>query len=124
MQAYYQRCLSCNPLHVRALIHYGLLLCNSLQRYVSAKKLLVRALELQPDSKDAKLGTQFTCFTGAKVQILTQKTLVGWEMVELMQVGLASDANRAAQAHESWLGLFGPDRSNLNTKHKTLNPKP
>jgi len=66
----YQQCLSRNPVHVRALIHYGFLLCNALQRHMSAKKLLARALQLQPDDADAKFGMS---------------------VVELIQMGINND---------------------------------
>jgi hypothetical protein len=44
---------------VEALAHYGLLLCNMLRRYASARRVLTRALELDPEHDDARLGFKF-----------------------------------------------------------------
>ena len=61
-EAYYLKCLSADALKVEGLLHYGLLLCNALQRYGSAKKLLTRALQLDPHgpaANEARLGLSY-----------------------------------------------------------------
>ncbi|EKX50429.1 hypothetical protein GUITHDRAFT_103662 [Guillardia theta CCMP2712] len=48
------------PLDVLALVNYGILLCNGLERFSSAKRILQRAVQLSPDNTDAQLYLNFS----------------------------------------------------------------
>ena len=76
-EAYYQKCLSHDPMHVQAMIQYGYLLLHALHRHTAAKRLLFRAQQPMPDDPDAKLGLA---------------------MVELIESGIESEARTSRRA--------------------------
>ena len=82
-EAYYQKCLAHDPLHVQAMIQYGYLLLHALGRHTAARRLLVRARQLMPGDDDTKLGLS---------------------MVDLLEAGIESEAKVGSQARGALKG--------------------